>query len=100
MASPSEPQIAAAEADRQQAEYFRAELIRMAHDLDTQIATLKATLARQTGHRELGFHVTRTRSDLRAAVAERDQISRMLAALGQRKPVSTAAWHAERLTPS
>lgn len=93
VAPPSQQQTAAAEADRRQAEYFRDELLRMADDLDTQIATLKNTLARQTGHRELGFHVTRTRSDLRAAVAERDQISRMLAALGQ-------PWPAERVTPS
>lgn len=83
MDSPDSREAAAAEADFRQAAYFRAELIRVAGELDTQIAALKTTLDRQAGRRELGFHATRTRIELRAALAEREQIAQMLIGLDQ-----------------
>jgi len=74
---------AAAEADLRQAACFRQELTRVSTELDTHIAALKTTLDRQAGRRELGFHAARTRADLRAALAEREQVAQMLARLGQ-----------------
>ena len=91
---------AAAEADLRQAACFRQELIRVSVELDTQIAALKTTLDRQAGRRELGFHATRTRADLRAALAEREQVAQMLTRLGQARFGDARTRPAAKVRPS
>jgi len=76
-------------ADCRQAAYFRDELRRIATELEAQIEALENALARQGGRRELTFHVARTRSDLRAAITERNEVNQMLIAIEHRGPGQT-----------
>jgi len=79
----------ASRANFRQAAYFRDELLRIATQLEAQIEALQITLARQGGRPELAYHVARTRSDLRAAITERNEVNRMLIALEHREPGQT-----------